>query len=921
MTRVTVRRGLSVLFIAATIVASLPVGRGIAAVAGTPVRVALPEGTVLDGRVRPVTSVDGTIGFVAPALGDTIVAFEVRTGAVLGSLTTRGGALGLSLDEGGSRRLLAVTHGAEPESGLPATVTVVDATLPTSLAVVSVFSLPEKTMIAPMARAEFVRGQKYCVVPVLGSVDALVSFDVESGTQSGALVLEGRLDRIAVFDGGGAAHVAAVSSAANEVVVASVGEYGEMLPTSTFGLPEGTRLADFNNVAFDAAGRLAYVAAFEGGALFSFSVETGDVVDRVETGGSPARLAVYHLATGDRVAVVNVSASAADGAEKREASEGPAAVFVEADEEGKLTLVARFSPKANDVFVPANNPDFSADGGVAFVPAHSGALYETIGRADLDRGVESLASAPLAAAVVVASVDEHVGRLDVVPVAVGVRNPEGDDSDDEATPGIDRLSPASALVGRQRDLEVTVVGSGFSAGAVVLAGAGEYTASVREKGKRAVFTLPASALAVAGPIGVKVRNPDATFSNEAVFTVANRFTPALVSVKPEEIASGSGSVKLQLEGDHFRKEATVTVAYTDDAGQPKTETIKSIRQSQTAIEAVLPRRLTLKAKDLSLTVDNGDGGGASGPATVKVYGPVAESLTPTNAVAGQKKMLVVRVKGRNFHRDVRVYVKSPRRNDDEVSDFREVDRARITRRNSRKLVVRIPSSAYRYSGKLVLRIVNPVPGPAKGDETVSELAIEGPVVEAVKPEVLFARADPFVLHLGGKRFRPGANVVLKRESDTGAPWVRVGRGYLRPKSDGQLNVLIDGGKLLPLFARPGTLAIRIVNPNGAKGDPSTKKVVEIVGPELDEYDLFPSDADPQLYKLVLTGTFFREGVVVRLRSADGEPLGDYREVERKSSTKLLLLLKRSRVQELRNFKVVAVNPGGVASNALDVTLR
>src|SRR5688572_29208121 len=85
-------------------------------------RVELPEGTVLDAGARPVISLDGSVGFLAPALGDTVIAFDMRTGKVIGQLSGYGAASGISLSDNGKRRLLTVTAVNDPANGLAATI-------------------------------------------------------------------------------------------------------------------------------------------------------------------------------------------------------------------------------------------------------------------------------------------------------------------------------------------------------------------------------------------------------------------------------------------------------------------------------------------------------------------------------------------------------------------------------------------------------------------------------------------------------------------------------------------------------------------------------------------------------------------------------------------------------------------------------
>src|ERR1051325_6490196 len=117
----------------------------------------LPQGPALDARARAAFSLDSSIGFIAPAAGDTLVAFAVGTGEVIGELSGHGRASGIAVAESPGRRLLAITSPNDPANGLPATVTIVDATTPSDLRVASIFSLPESVRLSETARAEIDR--------------------------------------------------------------------------------------------------------------------------------------------------------------------------------------------------------------------------------------------------------------------------------------------------------------------------------------------------------------------------------------------------------------------------------------------------------------------------------------------------------------------------------------------------------------------------------------------------------------------------------------------------------------------------------------------------------------------------------------------------------------------------------------------
>src|SRR5262245_39089766 len=99
-------------------------------------RVELPDGTVLALGSRPVVTRDGSIGLVAPAVGDTLDAFAVQNGDVVGRLEGLGNATALALHEDGPRRLAVLTF-AGGSTG--SAVVVVDATDPSAMAATAIF--------------------------------------------------------------------------------------------------------------------------------------------------------------------------------------------------------------------------------------------------------------------------------------------------------------------------------------------------------------------------------------------------------------------------------------------------------------------------------------------------------------------------------------------------------------------------------------------------------------------------------------------------------------------------------------------------------------------------------------------------------------------------------------------------------------
>ena len=925
--------------------------------------VALPEGTILEPGTQPVVSLDGQYGFIAPAKGDSVVVFAIRTGEVVASIPELGPASGIALHDDGVRRLLVVTLPGDPLERETAKVRVFDVTDALDIKPVSTFDLPEGTVPVRQGRAEIARSGRTGLIALELPVPALLSFDLETGQQLGAITLDGPTDRISVVDAKDESRIALVSAESNKVSIVSLNDIGVLLPVSAFELPPDAPVSAANNVVFDASGRTGYVASVRGRVLMSFSLETGELIDKLETDGSSGPISIYHDADRDVVAVVNLSRP---GGREPILEPDPAhpfgipgAILAVANPEGRLQQQSRFYPETGDEIGPSNNAGFSADGRSIYVPARTGSLYvvdvatgSARGMERFDGRVQSIAPAPLAEAIAVVSAGGDQGRLDIVPMeqmAPPAAVPESastagedrernrsaskeHDGDKLATPTIDRLSPGSIQLGRRRDLPVTIVGSGFGVGATVVADGDVYSAEVSRNTKRVNFTLMSSKLTTVRSIPIQVRNPDGTLSNVVELLVVPPFQPALLKVSPSKIDSGSGGVDLNVRGDHFRDGAIVKAAYTDPSGTVQIVDLRTYRISFTQIIARLPHKLTVRARAISISVLDRDGTTISQVLPVTVAGPSITSITPDRIVAGDLKSdesLAVEVVGENFHRDAVVYVKRPVRGDSEPALYRQLPSSSVKWRKSTKLVVRLAANDLTLSGALAIRVINPVPGERRrlGDAADSVFTVAGPNVASSTPVSVIAGAGPFVLKLEGTDFRRGAIVKFTRTDGAGEVTKRVTVEDAEFKDRKRINIQIDSPELLRLVARPGTLLVRVINPGSQRGDAAPALEIGVLAPTVTAFDLLPRAEDPTEYALRLTGTSFRDGATVQLLNATGEPVGQPHDARFKDSTEIVVILSRSRLNELRTFKVVVINPGGtyngggVLSNALDVTVN
>lgn len=969
VTRSHAPRRLLSLAVAGALASTLVVSSAIVpALAQKRLEVTLPEGTILEAGTQPALSLDGQFGFVAPARGDSIVVFAVRTGEIVARIPELGPAMGISLHDDGIRRLLVATFDADVAEAIPASVRVFDVTDVQNIKPVSTFKLPESTIPAQGARAEIARSGKSACIAISRPVPALLSFDLETGQQLGAITLDGPCDKVSTVDVKDETRIAVLSVETNKVSIVSLNDLGVLLPVSAFEPPADAPLSAANNVVFDATGKLGYVASVKGRALMSFSVESGELIDRLDTDGSSGRISIYHEPDRDVLAVVNLSRPGGrDGIVEPEAANPfgmPSAMVALATPEGRLSFQSRFYPETGDEITPSNNPGFSADGRSILVPVRTGALYvvdsatgSAKAKESFEGRVQSIAPAPLAEAVTVVTSGGDRGRLEIVPLSAAaptaaepevVESPgdenSGEDSRDErhksrkkeadkiSAPTIDRLSPGTIQVGRRRDLPITIVGSGFGPGAVVLADGDVFSAEVSRNAKRVNFTITASKLTTARSIPVQIRNPDGTLSNSLDLQVVPPFVPLLQKVSPSTIDSGSGGVDINLRGDHFRDGALAKASYTDSSGAVQVVDLRTYRISFTQIIARLPYKLTTRARTLSISIIDRDGATISQVLPVIVAGPSIAGLTPDRFVAGALKAdesLTVQIEGNNFHRDAVVYVKRPVRGDSEPAVYRQLPSTAVKWRKSTRMAIRLSPSDVSLTGGLFVRVINPVRGERRrnGDGADAAFTVAGPNVESSSPEAIIAGTENFVLKLIGTDFRRGAVVKLTRRDGTGEVTKRVTVEDADVKDRKRINIHMDTPDLLRLVARPGEISVRVVNPGSSRGDVAPTLTIDVLAPAIATYELLPRAGDPDEYALRLTGTNFREGAMVQLLDSGGTEVGRPHDIRFKDSTQIVVSLSRKRLSELRTFKVVVINPGGtyngsgVRSNPLDVAVN
>src|SRR5438128_2696080 len=162
----------------------------------------LPSQVMLDERSKPFFSSGGKIGFVTSVTSGSLISFSATSAKVLTSVTVGETAGVASMAQIGKRRLIAVPAANDPDSGHPASVSIIDATNVWKLELVSLIMLPAEARITPSTRALLTSDGRYSLIASSFDEPELFSFSVDTGQTISRLRLAGRPSEIALRDDG-----------------------------------------------------------------------------------------------------------------------------------------------------------------------------------------------------------------------------------------------------------------------------------------------------------------------------------------------------------------------------------------------------------------------------------------------------------------------------------------------------------------------------------------------------------------------------------------------------------------------------------------------------------------------------------------------------------------------------------------------
>jgi subtilase family serine protease len=247
------------------------------------------------------------------------------------------------------------------------------------------------------------------------------------------------------------------------------------------------------------------------------------------------------------------------------------------------------------------------------------------------------------------------------------------------TPSTSTLSPNSTPSG-SGPFTVTINGSNFIAGAIVMWGATPISTAFSSSGKLTA-SVPASLITVPGTVNIEVANPGGSTSGAVTFTIS---APEIQSLYPSsEMAAGSGFT-LTVAGSSFVKGSTVYLNNTAAA---------TSFASAGELLATVTAGLLAKAGTLNVTVVN-PGGATSNTAglTITPAIPSIATVSP-RSVTHKSSAFTLTLNGADFLSGATVMWNSTRLATTVVS--------------LNKLTVAVPASLVVLKGTAEITVVNP----------------------------------------------------------------------------------------------------------------------------------------------------------------------------------------------------------------------
>jgi outer membrane protein assembly factor BamB len=737
-------------------------------------------------------------------------------------------------------------------------------------------------------------------------------------------------------------------------------------------LPRDAQITSSTGAVLTHDGRFCLIASsFDVPTLYSFDVQTGELISHLALIGRPSEIAIYDGIGRRLVAIAS--------AEKNNLS------LIKVDDQGGLSSGANFSPSVAH-FEGANNPAFSFDGRTVYIAGSTG---DRVFALDSESGgiIDSISVTSPERITVAVGADgiERIGTIRVRASSAAkpggvtiIANQAGrltTRSEFSAPDGIDFSSANN--VAFTSDASIAFVGSTSGMLFAFNSDTGELESyqKIGSELHRVALSEKARSIAVVRSASsgdeVVLVSFDAVFSDET-----DPSAPAIDSLSPDTVEQGRlKNLKLVVIGQNFTEGSSLVV----NGVEMGADLVKKGRALQTS----LPKSLFDQAQQISIQVKAANGS-VSQPKALNVIRPgvpVIDKISPAE-VPGPSDPFTLRVKGSNFRVSSAIVVAGVALNTQQL--------------NPQTLQAVVPADIASVVAK------DPVKVQVK-DLAVSDLVsankdllIFGPRVNELRPSVdsVIAGARKFTLKIVGDNFRDGAQVAINGtivvanrivsanrksmkvivgdqlfqsagrltivvrntgggESDpkdldihgpeiaslnptkllAGVPDVRVdifGQNFRRrarvyvkstdkalqvPRQqirfrDSTHIVVTLGGDLNDLIAKPDTLQFEVVNRNGGDGVPSLDQPLDVVGPNITDASIKPIKKDDTHVSITINGENFRRRAIIEFVK-DGATVLQQTPVKLNENL-AKLIVKKKRIDALGTFQVRVVNPGSAA---------
>ena len=848
----------------------------------------------------------------------------------------------------------------------------------TRLSQVRSVSLPSSAILNEHAQPLIASSGKVgFVASVTGG--SLISFSVTSGKILSSVAVGETLGSISMIEAAGRRLIAVPavndptggSPATVSIIDATSAKRLEM--KALLVLPRDAVLTPATGAMLTRDGRFCLIASsFDVPTLYSFDVETGQLVSHLALIGRPSEIALYDDGSRRMLAVASAAANNLS--------------VVRIDEQGGLVSSANFNPSIAR-FDDSNNPAFSSDGRLVYIAASTGdrlfaidsesaiiidsisiASPERISVATRPDGVEMIAATRIRR-----PSNAKSGGVTIIE-NLGARLA----SKSEFTPPDAIDFSLANNVAFTDDASTAFVGStsgmlfAFDTATGELESYQEVGSEIRrlalsEKTHSVAAVRSASSGDEVTIISFDVVGPEET----------NPSAPMIESVSPEIVEQGRlGNLKLLVAGKNFTEGASLVVNGVEMGAD--------LVGRGSALETRLPKALFSQIAVIHVLVKGADGT-LSQPRELRVVkpdAPVIDRISPAE-VPGPSTPFTLRVTGRNFRASSTVVVAGRPLNTQQIgssmllaivpADIADTVRTGIkvqvkdlavpdlVSANEKELQVfgprvtdlkatiqnvvaggrsfglRISGYNFREGAQVELRVNGDVftavqvqrlgsralkltvPTHIFQESGTLAVVVNNPDGSRSEPRQLEVRAPEITTFAQGKVFAGSSDVRIdilgqsfRKHARVYVGNARVENKHVRFRSSSHLVVTLTGD-LNKLLEKPNTLKFQVVNPNDADGVPSLDKGLSIVGPEIADASIQLAPDDASQVRILIRGANFRRGAVVEFFKTGLEDAPVLQQTPAElTKDKLIVVLSAKKLERMGSFRMRVVNAGTVS---------